>query len=79
MPRCYTLIPDRLLGRAMAAGGTLAALAAPLGPFAAGLLLTNTSPRTAIAFLAAPVVVAALVGTTRPSLHGLPSLAPEVG
>ncbi len=76
---CYTLIPDRVLGRAMAAGGTLAALAAPLGPFAAGLLLTNTSPRTAVAILAAPVVVAAVVGTTRPSLHGLPNLAPEVG
>ena len=76
---CYTLIPDRLLGRAMAAGGTLAALTAPLGPFAAGLLLTNTSPRTAVALLAAPVVVAALVGTTRPSLRGLPTLAPAVG
>jgi len=76
---CYTLIPDRLLGRAMAASSTLSALAAPLGPFAAGLLLANTSPRTAIALLAAPVVVAALIGTTRSSLRDLPSLAPAVG
>ena len=32
----YTLIPDRLLGRAMAAANTLRAASAPLGPLARG-------------------------------------------
>ncbi|MGH2900337.1 MAG: MFS transporter, partial [Solirubrobacteraceae bacterium] len=40
----YTLIPDRLLGRTMAASNTLRALSAPAGPLAAGLLLEYTSP-----------------------------------
>lgn len=71
----YTLIPDRLLGRTMAASNTLRALSAPLGPLVAGLLLTYTSPRTAIAVLAAPVVLAALLGTASASLRHLPSLS----
>ncbi len=77
----YTLIPDRLLGRTMAASNTLRALSAPAGPLAAGLLLEYTSPRLAIAVLAAPVVVAALLGTASASLRHLPSLsgAPSAG
>jgi hypothetical protein len=70
----YTLIPDRLLGRAMAASNTLRALTAPLGPLAAGLLLTHTSPRVTIVVLAAPVVVAAVFGTLSPAIRDLPSL-----
>jgi MFS family permease len=61
----YALIPDRLLGRAMAASNTLLA----------GLLLANTTPRIAIAVLAAPVVVAAALGTVSAALRDLPSLA----
>lgn len=77
----YTLIPDRLLGRVMAASNTLRALSTPLGPLAAGLLLQTTSARTTIAVLAAPVVVAALLGTAGASLRNLPSLpsAPATG
>lgn len=71
----YTLIPDRLLGRAMAASNTLRAASAPVGPLLAGLLLAETSPRLAILVLAAPVVVAALLGTASPALRDLPSLA----
>lgn len=71
----YTLIPDRLLGRTMAASNTLRALSAPVGPLAAGLLLARTSPQLAIAVLAAPVVVAALLGTASKSLRDLPSLS----
>jgi hypothetical protein len=71
----YTLIPDRLLGRAMAASNTLRALSAPVGPLAAGLLLAHASPRTAIAVLAVPVVVGAALGTASPSLRDLPSLS----
>jgi MFS family permease len=70
----YMLIPDRLLGRAMAASGTLRAASAPLGPLLAGLLLAHTSPRVAIAVLATPVVVAAILGTLSSAIRDLPSL-----
>jgi Transmembrane secretion effector len=70
----YMLIPDRLLGRAMAAATTVRAASAPLGPLLAGLLLAHTSPQVAIAVLAAPVVVAALIGTLSDSIRHLPSL-----
>jgi MFS transporter len=70
----YTLIPDRLLGRAMAASNTLRAVSAPLGPLAAGLLLSHTWPRLTIFVLAVPVVVAAVVGTLSPAIRDLPSL-----
>ena len=71
----YTLIPDRLLGRAMAAANTLRAASAPLGPLVAGLLLAHASTQVAIAVLAAPVVIAAIVGTLSDSIRNLPSLA----
>jgi hypothetical protein len=71
----YMLIPDRLLGRAMAAAGTLRAASAPLGPLLAGLLLAHTSPQVTIAVLAAPVVLAALLGTLSDSIRNLPSLS----
>lgn len=71
----YTLIPDRLLGRAMAASNTVAALSMPIGPLAAGLLLTHSPPRIAIAVLAAPAVISAILGTTGSSLRDLPSLS----
>ena len=71
----YALIPDRLLGRAMAAATTLRAASAPLGPLVAGLLLSHTSPRLTIVALAGPVVVAALLGTLSPALRDLPSLS----
>jgi MFS family permease len=70
----YTLIPDRLLGRAMAASSTLRAISAPLGPLVAGLLLSHASPRMAILTLAAPVVAAAILGTLSASIRDLPSL-----
>jgi predicted MFS family arabinose efflux permease len=70
----YALIPDRVLGRAMAASNTLRAASAPLGPLLAGLLLAHTSPRVCIFVLAAPVVVAALVGTASAALRDLPNL-----
>jgi MFS family permease len=70
----YSLIPDRLLGRAMSAANTLRVAVTPLGPLAAGILLSHTSPRITIVVLAVPVLVAALVGTLSPSLRRLPSL-----
>ena len=71
----YALIPDRLLGRAMAASNTLRAASVPLGPLLAGLLLAHSTPRICIFVLAAPVVVAAALGTASPALRDLPSLA----
>lgn len=71
----YMLIPDRLLGRTMAASNTLRAGTAPIGPLLAGLLLSHSSPRVCIFVLAAPVVVAAALGTLSPALRNLPSLS----
>ena len=70
----YTLIPDRLLGRAMAAANTMRAATAPIGPLLAGLLLAHTSPRLTIVVLAVPVVVAAVLGTLSAALRDLPTL-----
>ena len=70
----YALIPDRLIGRAMAASNTLRAVAAPLGPLAAGLLLGNVSPRFTIAALIAPTLVAAVFGTVSKSIRQAPPL-----
>jgi MFS family permease len=70
----YALIPDRLLGRGMAAANTLRAITTPIGPLAAGLLLTHTSPRIAVAVLAVPVLAAAALGSLSDSLRELPSL-----
>jgi MFS family permease len=70
-----TLIPDRLLGRAMAASNTLRAATTPIGPLLAGLLLAHTSPRICVLALATPVVVAAFLGTISPALRDLPSLS----
>jgi hypothetical protein len=74
MAYSYLLIPDRLLGRATAASNALRATAAPLGPLAAGLLLTHTSPRLTVLVLGAPVVVAAVLGTLSAATRNLPSL-----
>ena len=65
----YALIPDRLIGRAMAASNTLRAVAAPLGPLAAGLLLATVSPRLTIAALIAPTLIAAVLGTMSESIR----------
>ena len=70
----YTLIPDHLLGRAMAASNMLRAASAPVGPLVAGLLLATATPRLAVLALAAPVVVAAILGTLSAAIRDLPSL-----
>ncbi|HLX20914.1 MAG TPA: MFS transporter [Gaiellaceae bacterium] len=72
----YALIPDRLLGRALAVSNTLRVAAAPLGPLAAGLLLGSVSPRLTVALLAGVTVVAAAVGTLSPSMRTAPPLGP---
>ena len=71
----YALIPDRLLGRAMAASNTLRAVAAPLGPLAAGLLLGSVSPRLTVVVLVVPTLVAAVLGTVSKAIREAPPLA----
>jgi hypothetical protein len=73
----YALIPDRLLGRAMAASNTLRACSAPLGPLLAGLLLAHTTPRWTVFILAAPVCVAAIYGALNTAIRDLPPLEVE--
>ena len=68
------MTPDRLLGRSESVWATLALLIAPLGPLAAGILLSSVSARATIALFAATALVLALWGTLSPSIRAAPSL-----
>jgi MFS family permease len=70
----YALIPDRLLGRALAAASTLRAVAAPLGPLAAGLMLSSVSPRLTIVVLVLPTLAAAALGSVSKAIRQAPPL-----
>jgi hypothetical protein len=68
------VIPDRLVGRVETASHQISLAIAPLGPLAAGLLLSSTSPRVTVAcFL---VFSAALVvwGLLSPALRDAPDV-----
>ena len=67
--------PDRLLGRVETARSTISLLAAPLGPLIAGFLLTATSARATIAFVATFTLALAIWGTLSPAIRDAPSLA----
>jgi MFS family permease len=66
--------PDRLLGRAEAARLTIARTAAPLGSLAAGVLLSATSARVAVAVLVAVTVGEAVYATAATALRSPPPL-----
>ena len=68
------ITPDRLLGRVETARSTISLLVAPLGPLVAGFLLTTTSARATVAFIAAFTLALALWGTLSPSIRNAPSL-----
>lgn len=68
----YALIPDRLLGRAISASDTLRILGAPLGPVAAGLLLTATTPRVTIGVLMGVTLAITIPGTLSRSIREAP-------
>src|SRR4051794_7139602 len=70
----YALTPDRLVGRVMSVSSTLRVLAVPLGPIAAGLLLTHTSARTTIGVFTGWTLAAAVVGTFARSIRHAPPL-----
>ncbi len=66
--------PDRLLGRAEAARRTIVRTAAPLGSLAAGVLLSATSARIAVAVLVAVTLGEALYATAARALRSPPPL-----
>jgi hypothetical protein len=70
----YALIPDRLIGRALSVSGTLRVLVAPLGPLAAGLLLSSASSRVTITALAGATIVVAALGTLSRAIRSIPPL-----
>jgi MFS transporter len=67
------IVPDRLQGRVNSVARSLALLAFPLGPVAAGLLLASYSVRVAAAFVLAGFVILAIVTTVNRSIRGAPS------
>jgi MFS family permease len=69
------MTPDRLVGRVNGAARNISLLVAPLGPLAAGLLLSMVSPRWTIALFAAFGLTLAMWGTLSPSIRKAPSLA----
>ena len=66
--------PDRLLGRAEAARLTIVRTAAPLGSLAAGVLLSATSVRVAVAVLLVVTLGEAVYATAADALRSPPSL-----
>jgi hypothetical protein len=67
--------PDRLLGRVESVRSNISLLIAPLGPLAAGLLLSSFSARATIAVFFGIALLLALWGTFSPSIRNAPSLA----
>jgi MFS family permease len=68
------ITPDRLLGRVESVRTNISLLIAPLGPLAAGFLLSSVSARVTIAVFAAFSLSLALWGTLSPSIRSAPSL-----
>jgi MFS family permease len=68
------MTPDRLLGRVESVRSTISLLLAPLGPLAAGLLLSTVSARATIALFAVGGLLLALWGTLSPAISAAPSL-----
>jgi MFS family permease len=67
------IVPDRLQGRVNSVARSLALLAWPLGPVAAGLLLGSFSTRVGVGALVAFLVVLALLATASGSIRAAPS------
>ena len=66
--------PDRLLGRAEAARQTIVRTAAPLGALSAGVLLSATSARVAVAALLAVTLGEEIYATAATALRSPPPL-----
>jgi Major Facilitator Superfamily len=68
------ITPDRLVGRVESVRSTISQVFTPLGPLAAGLLLSSVSARMTVAVFASFGLVLALWGTLSPSIRKAPSL-----
>lgn len=68
------ITPDRLVGRVESVRSTIALLVAPLGPLAAGVLLSVAPARATVAVFAGLGLVLALWGTLSPALRDAPRL-----
>lgn len=68
------ITPDRLVGRVESVRSSIALLIAPLGPLAAGVLLSLVSAQATIAVFAALGFVLALWGTLSRAIREAPSL-----
>jgi hypothetical protein len=68
------ITPDRRVERVESVRSSIALLTAPLGPLAAGLLLSATPARTRIAVFAGLGLILALWGTLSPAIGNAPSL-----
>jgi hypothetical protein len=66
--------PDRLLGRVESARSIISLLISPLGPLAAGLLLSAVSARATVAVFVGFSVVLLVWGTLSPAIRHAPSL-----
>jgi hypothetical protein len=67
------ITPDRLVGRVESVRSAIALGVAPLGPLAAGVLVSATSARATIAVFAGLGLVLALWGTLSPAIRDAPS------
>jgi MFS family permease len=74
----YALTPDRLVGRVLSVSNTIRVLAAPLGPLAAGLLLSHASARATVAVFTGWTLALAVAGTLNRAVRELPPLAEVV-
>jgi hypothetical protein len=68
------MTPDRLLGRVESVRTNISLLVTPLGPLAAGLLLSSVSARATIAVFVVFALALAIWGTLSPSIRNAPSL-----
>jgi hypothetical protein len=68
------ITPDRLVGRVEGVRSSIALLIAPLGPLAAGVLMSAVSARATIAVFAGLGLVLALWGTLSRAIRDAPAL-----
>ena len=68
------ITPDRLVGRVESVRSSIALLIAPLGPLAAGVLLSTVSAQATVAVFAALGLALAVWGTLSPAIRDAPSL-----
>ena len=69
------ITPDRLTGRVNSVARTIALCGAPLGPLAAGVMLSTVSGRATVGVFAAVMFLLAAGATLSPSIRNAPTLS----